>query len=165
MNTFKIFQVAAISLLMSSPAFAATDDQSQSTSNMPMMQQNHDGMMMQPGMTPATMTPEHYQNMPMMNPQMMGKQMMKMRDQMQENHALMDKIMAEEDATKRNKMMQQHMKSMQQQMQGMNKMMDDELMSGMPSADMDKRMEMMNMRMNMMQMMMEQMMGYQDQAE
>ena len=71
MNTFKIFQVAAIALLMSSPAFAATDDQSQSTSNMPMMQQNHDGMMMQPGMTPGTMTPEQYQNMPMMNPQMM----------------------------------------------------------------------------------------------
>jgi len=101
----------------------------------------------------------------MMNPQMMGQKMEQMREQMQGNHALMDKIMAEEDAEKRNMMMQNHMQSMQQQMQGMNKMMDDELMGETPSAKMDERMDMMSMRMNMMQMMMEQMMGYQGQAK
>ena len=101
----------------------------------------------------------------MMNPQMMQQQMMNMRAQMQENHSLMENIMAEENTTQRNKMMQKHMESMQGQMRGMNKMMGDELMSGSSSADMDKRMEVMNMRMNMMQMMMGQMMEYQDHTE
>jgi hypothetical protein len=80
---------------------------------------------------------------------------------MQESHALIKKIMAEENDAKREKMLQEHMQSMRQQMQGMNKWMDDELMSGSPSQDMDERMRMMNMRMNMMQMMME----YQDQTQ
>ena len=101
----------------------------------------------------------------MMNPQMMEQKMMKMREQMQESHALMAKIMAEENVEKREQMLQEHMQSMRQQMQGMNKWMDDELMSGSPSQDMDERMKMMNMRMNMMQMMMEQMMEYQNQFE
>jgi len=101
----------------------------------------------------------------MMGPQMMGQQMMKMREQMQGNHALMEEIMTEENAEKRDQMMRQHMESMQQQMQGMNMMMGDGHMGGMPCADKDKRMEMMGMRMNMMQMMMEQMMKHQGMAE
>ena len=113
----------------------------------------------------------------MMNPQMMGQQMMHMREQMQQNHELMDKILAEENASKRNDMMQKYMQSMQQQMHGMNQMMGGGhmmgggnmmgggYMGGMPCGYMDQRMEMMDTRMNMMQMMMEQMMEYQNQAE
>ena len=41
----------------------------------------------------------------MMDQQMMGQQMEQMRGRMQENHALMEKIIAEEDAGKRNQMM------------------------------------------------------------
>ena len=100
-----------------------------------------------------------------MDQQMMGQKMMNMREQMQGNHALMEKIMAEENAEKRDQMMRQHMESMQQQMQGMNEMMGGGHMGGMPCADKDKRMEMMDMRMNMMQMMMEQMMEHQGEAE
>jgi len=121
----------------------------------------------------------------MMDPQMMGQQMMHMREQMQQNHELMDKIMAEENTAKRNDMMQKHMKSMLQQMHGMNqmmgggymggkmmgdeqtgsKMMGNKQMGGMPCGDMEQRMDMMGMRMNMMQMMMEQMMEHQSQVE
>lgn len=101
----------------------------------------------------------------MMTPEKTNQHMMQMREQMQESHALIEKIMAEENVEKREKMLQEHMQSMRQQMQGMNKWMDDELMSGSPSQDMDERMRVMNMRMNMMQMMMEQMMEYQDQAQ
>lgn len=101
----------------------------------------------------------------MMNPEMMGQQMMDMRERMQENHALMENIIAEDNVEKRDKMMKEHMESMQDQMRGMDKMMSDELASGTTSEDMGERMEMMNMRMNMMQMMMGQMMEYQDQAE
>ena len=75
MNTFKILQVAAIALLVSSAATAATDDQNQDSSNMPMMEQNKDGMMMSPGMQHGMMNPEQYHNMPMMTPQMMHMMM------------------------------------------------------------------------------------------
>ena len=100
----------------------------------------------------------------MMNSKMMDQKMMQMRDRMQENHALMEKIIAEQDSEKRDKMMQEHMQSMQRQMEGMNKMMADELAGGTPSSDMDERMKVMDMRMQMMQMMMGQMMDYQGQA-
>jgi hypothetical protein len=101
----------------------------------------------------------------MMDPHMMGQQMMNMRQQRQRNHELMEEIMAEENAEKREQMLRQHMESMQQQMQGMHMMMGDGHMGGAPCADKDKRMEMMDMRMNMMQMMMEQMMEHQSQVE
>ncbi len=100
----------------------------------------------------------------MMGPDMMGQQMMQMRERMQENHALMEKIVTEKNADKRKQMLQEHMQSMQRQMEGMNKLMADELAGGTPSEKMDERMDMMDMRMNMMQMMMEQMMDYQHQA-
>lgn len=101
----------------------------------------------------------------MMNNKMMGEQMMNMRAQMQQNHDLMESIINENNAGKRDQLMQQHMDSMQSQMHGMNKVMGDELVGGTSSEDMAGRMEMMNMRMNMMQMMMEQMMEHQDQVE
>jgi hypothetical protein len=101
----------------------------------------------------------------MMGPKMMGQQMMNMRDRMQENHALMEKAMSEQNVGKRKKMTQEHMQSMQQQMQEMNQWTDDEMYSGSATPDMDKRVEMMGMRMNMMQMMMEQMMNHQNQVE
>jgi len=101
----------------------------------------------------------------MMSPKMMEQRMMKMHEKMQDNHMLMKKIMAEENAGQRNEMMDKYKESMQQQMRGMNKVMSDELASGTTSEDMGQRMEMMNMRMDMMQMMMEQMMEHQGQAE
>ena len=75
MNTFKILRVAAIAILISSTATAATDDQNQNSSNMPMMEQNKEGMMMSPGMQHGMMDPEQYHNMPMMTPQMMHMMM------------------------------------------------------------------------------------------
>ena len=93
----------------------------------------------------------------MMNPKMMDQKMMQMRERMQENHALMEKIITEQNAEKRDQMMQEHMQSMQRQMEGMNKVMADELAGGTPSIDMDERMKMMDMR---MQMMMGQMMDH-----
>ena len=84
---------------------------------------------------------------------MMGQQVEQMRGHMQENHALMEIIIAKEYAEKRNQMMQEHKQSMQRQMQGMNKMMSDELMSEAPSEKMGERMDVMSMRMNMIQMM------------
>ena len=75
MNTFKILQVAAIAILVSSPAMATTDDQNQNSSNMPMMEQHKDGTMMSPGMQHGMMNPEQYHNMPMMTPQMMHMMM------------------------------------------------------------------------------------------
>lgn len=101
----------------------------------------------------------------MKDPENMDQHMMLMREQMQESHALIKKIMAEKNDEKRDQMLQEHMQSMRQQMHGMNKWMDDELMSGSPTQDMDERMRMMNMRMNMMQMMMEQMIEYQGQTQ
>ena len=99
----------------------------------------------------------------MMDPQMMEQKMTNMREAMQDNHVLMEKIMAEENAGQRSKLKQKYRDSMQQQMRGMNKIMGEELLSGMPSENMDKRMGMMDMR--MMQMMMEQMMEHQDLPE
>lgn len=92
---------------------------------------------------------------------MMGHQMMNMREQMQENHALMEKIMAENNTAKRDEMLQQHMQSMQEQMHMMNKTMGDHDVDGMTTKEMADRIDMMDMRMNMMQMMMEQMMDHQ----
>ena len=100
----------------------------------------------------------------MMNSKMMDQKMMQMRERMEENHALMEKIITEQNAEKRDQMMQEHMQSMQRQMEGMNKVMADELAGGTPSSDMDERMKMMDMRMQMMQMMMGQMMDFQGQA-
>jgi protein CpxP len=101
----------------------------------------------------------------MMSPKMMRQQMTNMRDRMQENHALMDKAMSEQNIEKRKKMTQEHMQSMQQQMQEMNQLTDDEMHNSYAKPGMDNRVEMMGMRMNMMQMMMEQMMNHQNQIE
>jgi len=104
----------------------------------------------------------------MMGDMMMGqKQMMTMREQMQDNQSLMEQIRAESNADKRTQLMQQHMKSMNEQMETMNKMMGDD-QGSMSSVEMPEHMQMMeimNARMDMMQMMMKQMMEHQEQDE
>ena len=105
----------------------------------------------------------------MMGGMMMAPQeMMNMRKGMNENQALMEQIRAEEDADKRENLMQQHMERMHEQMRMMDKMMVDEDQDGMSPDSMPGQMqpmEMMNMRMDMMQMMMRQMMDHQDQDQ
>lgn len=108
---------------------------------------------------------------PMMGGMMMDpQQMMTMQESMHENQQLMEQIRMENDADKRNKLMQQHMNAMQNQMQMMDKMMGPgdrgEMSSqGMPESmpESKQMMNMMNMRMDMMQMMMGQMMEHQNQ--
>ncbi len=99
---------------------------------------------------------------------MAPQEMMNMRKGMNENQALMEQIRAEEDADKRENLMQQHMERMHEQMRMMDKMMVDEDQDGMSPDSMPGQMqpmEMMNMRMDMMQMMMRQMMDHQDQDQ
>ena len=104
---------------------------------------------------------------PMMGGMMMDpQQMMTMQESMHENQQLMDQIRMENDADKRNELMQQHMNAMQNQMQMMDKMMgpgDRGEMSSQGMPESMQMMNMMNMRMDMMQMMMGQMMEHQNQ--
>ena len=92
---------------------------------------------------------------------MMDKQKVTgIHQQMRENQSLMERIKDEQDPSKRDEMMQQHMGSMHKQMEMMNGMMGSENLDATP-GDMGKRMDMMNQRMNMMQMMMNQMNEHQ----
>ena len=89
-------------------------------------------------------------------------QMMNMRQNFQQNQALMEQIRNEENATKRNLLLQKHMNSMQQQMQSLNNLVPGDPQSHMSSEEMPEQIEIMNTRMDMMQMMMNQMMQHQD---
>jgi len=84
MNKLKSLQVAAIFMLLSSATGAATDSENQTPSEMPMMNQEQNGMMMTPEMTQKMMPSEQYHNMPMMNPQMMHMMMHMMMHGMNE---------------------------------------------------------------------------------
>ena len=89
-------------------------------------------------------------------------QMTNMRLNFQQNQNLMEQIRNEEDANKRNELLQKHMNSMQEQMQSMNNLMEGGSQDHMSAEEMPEQIEMMNKRMNMMQMMMKQMMQHQD---
>lgn len=71
MNKLKSLRTAAIILLFSSTAWAATDNETHDPSDMPMMNEENTGMMM----TPEMMASGQHQNMPMMDPQMMHMMM------------------------------------------------------------------------------------------
>ena len=71
MNKLKSLPIATIVMLLSSAAGAATDSESQTPSDMPVMNQEQNSMMM----TPEMMAAGQHQNMPMMNPQMMHMMM------------------------------------------------------------------------------------------
>lgn len=88
MNKLKSLQVAAILMLLSSTAGAATDSENQTSPEMPMMNQEQNGMMMTPEMMHKTMPSEQYHNMPMMNPQMMHMMMHGMMHGMNEMHGM-----------------------------------------------------------------------------
>lgn len=75
MNKLKSLQTAAIILLLSSTAWAATDNETHDPSDMPMMNEENTGMMMTPEMMEKMMASGQHQNMPMMNPQMMHMMM------------------------------------------------------------------------------------------
>jgi hypothetical protein len=81
MNKLKSLPVAAILVLLSSAVWAATDSETQSPSEMPMMNQEQNGMMMSPEMMQERMPSEQYHNSSMMNHGqngMMNPQMMHM---------------------------------------------------------------------------------------
>ena len=82
MNKLKSLPIATIVMLLSSAAWAATDSESQAPSDMPMMNQEQNSMMM----TPEMMAAGQHQNMPMMNPQMMHMMMHGMSE-MDHGHA------------------------------------------------------------------------------
>jgi len=75
MNKLKSLQTSAIILLLSSTAWAATDNETQDPSDVPMMNEENTGMMMTPEMMEKMMASGQHQNMPMMNPQMMHMMM------------------------------------------------------------------------------------------
>lgn len=75
MNKLKSLQTAAIIMLLSSTAWAATDNETHDPSDMPMMNKENTGMMMTPEMMEKMMASGQHQNMPMMNPQMMHMMM------------------------------------------------------------------------------------------
>ena len=75
MNKLKSIQIATIVMLLSSSAWAATDSENQTPSDMPMMNEEHNSMMMTPEMMEKMMASGQHQNMPMMNPQMMHMMM------------------------------------------------------------------------------------------
>jgi protein CpxP len=101
---------------------------------------------------------------PIMGGMMMDQQqMMSTHKSMHKNQQLMDQIRMENNADKRNKLLQQHMKAMQGQMQMMGKMMEPGDLAEKSPDTMPETMQMMNMRMDMMQMMMGQMMEHQSQ--
>ena len=85
-------------------------------------------------------------------------QMEKMKENMKEMQAQMEKIHQTTDPSERQKLMQEHMKSMREQMKMMHSMEGDMMMKG----DANMRQKMMGERMDMMQMMMEQMMQHQE---
>lgn len=75
MNKLKSLQTAAIILLFSSTAWAATDNETNDPSDMSMMNKENTGMMMTPEMMEKMMASGQHQNMPMMDPQMMHMMM------------------------------------------------------------------------------------------
>lgn len=75
MNKLKSLQTAAIIMLLSSTAWAATDNETHDPSDMPMMNEENTGMMMTPEMMEKMMASGQHQSMPMMNPQMMHMMM------------------------------------------------------------------------------------------
>lgn len=75
MNKLKSLQTAAIILLLSSTAWAATDNETHDPSDMPMMNEENTGMIMTPEMMEKMMASGQHQSMPMMNPQMMHMMM------------------------------------------------------------------------------------------
>jgi hypothetical protein len=75
MNKLKSIQIATIIILLSSSAWAATDSENQAPSDMPMMNEEHNSMMMTPEMMEKMMASGQHQSMPMMNPQMMHMMM------------------------------------------------------------------------------------------
>jgi hypothetical protein len=94
MNKLKSLPIAATLVLLSSAAWAATDSDNQTPSEMPMMNQEQNGMMMTPEMMQETMPSEQYHKRSMMNhgqngmmnPQMMHMMMHMMQGMGQMGH-------------------------------------------------------------------------------
>ena len=99
----------------------------------------------------------------MMNGYPMGSMMpmTQMQAMMQQNRALMERMVDEPDQNKRRELMQQNMQSMHGQMMG--RQMNPGAGAGFAPEQMQQMLEMMNQRMDRMQQMMEQL--QQNQAQ